>query len=285
MASKQFYQTLKGLLPTGDLTILEMRVAFEKLMSGFPMANDLKIDPVLFKHCKGVIISPPKVASHQIILFFHGGAYSAGSWESHQDLIGRLAKACQMPVCAPDYRLAPEHHIPAATNDAMNAYDYLLAAGYKPEQIIVAGSSAGGGLSISLLQKLKEKPKAGVLMSPWVDLTLSGKTLQTNDGKDLISRARVETAAKAYLVRHDPKDPAISPLFGDLSGLPPLLIQVGTLEILWSEIEALAKKAQAAGTQVTFQPYEGMFHTWQLFASQIPEGQAAIESVASFVTR
>ncbi len=266
-----------------------IRAFFEKMMSAFPASADITFTSVAFKHCNGAWIKPPTIHSKKVMLFFHGGGYTAGSWESHQDLLGRIAKQGGLSICAVNYRLAPQHPFPAALNDSINAYETLLAQGHLPSQIIVGGSSAGGGLALALLLKLKklnmELPSAGVLICPWVDLALKGETLKSHDGQDLVSYARLRNAAKAYLNGHDPEDPFASPLYGDLSHLPPLLIQAGTIELLWSEIEALSQKAQKAGVAVTFEPYEGMFHAWQLFAAKIPEGQIAIEAICRFINK
>ena len=284
---ERFYQTLLSQRPRQDLTIIELRAAFEQMMKAFTETSDLKITSVELKHCSGVWIEPAKITTDKVMLFLHGGAYTVGSWESHQDLIGRIAKGSGMRIFALNYRLAPEHHFPAALNDTLEAYDYLLKDHFKPKQIIIGGTSCGGGLSLALILKLRELkkplPAAAILLCPWVDLALTGKTLQTHDGRDLITKERVEWAAKAYVGMHNPKDPYISPLYGDLSHLPPLFIQAGTVELLWSEIEALVTKATQGGTHVTFQPYAGMFHTWQLFASKIPEGQQAIDSICHYL--
>jgi acetyl esterase/lipase len=286
MPSKQFnefYQTLQTHIPTGQMTFQEIRVYFEKMLRGFPASNDITFTPATFKHCSGTWINPPKVTSKKILFFLHGGGYTAGSWETHQDMLGRIASYGEIRICAINYRLAPEHPFPAALNDALKAYEELQEHG----RIIVGGSSAGGGLSLALMLKLKELKKplpcAGVLLCPWVDLAHTGETLNTHNGLDMINKERLIAAASAYLGKHNPKDPLASPLYGDLSYLPPLLIQAGTIEILWSEIEALVKKARRAGTSVTFQPFEGMFHTWQLFAAKIPEGDQALKAIGSFI--
>jgi epsilon-lactone hydrolase len=284
---KQFYQTLKAQASMPRMTIEEVRAYFEKLMSPYRAPHGITLTSVTFKRCKGGWIKPTKIHSKKILLFFHGGGYIAGSWESHQDMLGRIALDGGVSICAVNYRLAPEHPFPAALNDVLHAYEALLEQGYLPSQIIVAGSSAGGGLALALMFKLKQQkmelPCAGILICPWVDLALKGETLKTHDGQDLISRSRVTAAAQAYIGNANPQNPLISPLYGDFSGLPPLLVQAGSIEILWSEIEILVQKAQGAGVAVTFEPFQGMFHTWQLFAAQIPEGREAIHSIGKYI--
>lgn len=281
---KQLYQTLKSQIPPGDLSPEEIRGYFRKIMSAFPAGDDIQFSPLRFKSCEGVWVRPPKVSSKQSLLFFHGGAYMAGSWQTHQDLLGRIAKSGEIAVCSINYRLAPEHPFPAALEDALDAYLTLSEQGH---QLMIGGSSAGGGLALALCLKLKQLglklPSAGILLSPWVDLSHKGKTLITNNGKDIISRQRAAQAALLYLGNHNPEDPLASPIYGDLSRLPPLLVQAGTSEILWSEIEKLVHEAREAGVDVKFEPYEGMVHTWQLFAAKIPEGEQALQSIGHYI--
>lgn len=284
---EKFYQTLQSQKPRANLSILELRNAFEQMMQAFSGISDLKITPVELKHCSGVWMEPSQITTDKVMLFLHGGGYVVGSWQSHQDLMGRIAKGSGMRIFAINYRLAPEHPFPDALNDTLEAYDYLLSDHFSSKQIIVSGTSAGGGLALAVILKLKELnkplPAAGILLCPWVDLAFTGETLKTHDGKDLIRSEGAAASAKAYIRSHNAKDPYISPLYGDLSHLPPLLIQAGTIEIFWSEIEALVHKATESGTHVTFDPHEGMFHTWQLFASKIPEGQKAIDSICHYI--
>jgi epsilon-lactone hydrolase len=283
---EEFYQTLLGHIPQGELTLAKLRQGLEKLLSLFPAAPDVKFHPVSIGKLSAAWIQAPGCTQDRVILFFHGGAYSAGSFESHQDMLGRLAKASKSYILAVDYRLAPEHPFPAAVEDAVISYQFLLKE-FKPEQIFVAGSSAGGGLAIALLLKLiqmkKPLPKAGICLSPWVDLALTGKTLTTNDGKDLIQKERLQMAVDIYLKGHDPKDPLASPLYANLKGLPPLLIQVGSRELLLDEIERFAQKAKESGVDVQLEVYPDMIHTWQLFASKIPDGEAAIQKVGKYI--
>ncbi|MBP7075277.1 MAG: alpha/beta hydrolase [Rhabdochlamydiaceae bacterium] len=281
---EKFYQTLKSQVLPSEMTIEEVRAYFTKMMEPYTASKDIAFAPIFFSNFQGVWVKPPKITTQKILLFFHGGAYTTGSWQTHQDVLGRIAKSGECAVCAINYRLAPENPFPAALEDALEAYLTLIGQGHT---LLVGGSSAGGGLAIALMLKLKEMnqklPEAAILLCPWVDLAMKGPSLFTNEGKDIISRSRVKKASQIYLDSHDPKDPLVSPLYGDLKGLPPLLIQAGTIEILWSEIETLVHKAREVQVDVTFQPHNGMFHTWQLFASQIPEGQQAIEEIGRFI--
>lgn len=283
-----FYQTLKQSLPKGQFSIQEMRAFFETMMKQFPAAPDITLSSVNFAQCQGLWIKAPSVSSSKMVLFFHGGGYISGSSQSHQDILGRISRYGGISVCTIDYRLAPEHPFPAALEDALYTYQALLKHGFKSHQIIVGGSSAGGGLALALLLKLKQLhhplPRAGVLICPWVDLAVKGKTILTNQGLDLISRDQLIAARNSYLgFKGNSQDPYASPLYGDLTQLPPLLIQSGTIEILWSEIESLVQKAQKNGVKVSFEPYDGMFHAWQLFATKIPEGDQALQSIGRYI--
>src|SRR3569832_1937077 len=179
---KQFYQTLKSHIPAKDMTISEIRTYFNTMMSTFSASPDVAFSPVQFRKCEGVWVKPPKITSKKALLFFHGGAYKAGSWQSHQDLLGRIAQSGEIAVCAINYRLAPEHPFQAPIEDALDAY---LALSQQGHDLIVGGSSAGGGLTLALCLKLKELglklPSSGILLCPWVDLSTKGKTLITQD--------------------------------------------------------------------------------------------------------
>ena len=190
MEREQFYQTLIGQVPKGELSVAQRRQGFAKLMSKFPGASDIRMEPIEIGKLTAAWISAPHCSRDKVILFFHGGADSAGSFDSHQDLIGRMARATGCTVLAVNYRLAPEHPFPAAIEDAQAAYYFLLMEKILPRNIFLAGTSAGGGLILALLLKLKHDqeplPRAAICICPWVDLALTGKTLKTNEGKDLI---------------------------------------------------------------------------------------------------
>lgn len=283
--TEKFYQTLFTKTPKGDLSISQIRLGFEKLMADFPAQHDVHFQLFSIGKLSAAWVHSPGCSRDKVILFFHGGGYISGSFNSHQDLIGRLAKATGCTILAVDYRLAPEHPFPAALEDALISYQYLQKQ--KPEKIFVAGTSAGGGLSLTLLLKLIEQketlPKGAICICPWVDLALTGKTLKTNEGKDLIHTKNLEKAACLYLAGHNPKDPFASPLYGNLQGLPPLLIHVGSRELFLDEIQRFAQKAQQSGVPAELQIFDEMIHTWHLFSSQIIEGQQAFHKIGTFV--
>ncbi len=291
MASPQyeeFYQTLQKAAPfRKEISYFEMRAAVEKLMENYPAAPDITFEPLHIQKIAAFWIHAPLSTRKKVILFFHGGGYLAASVKSHQDFLGRLSRASHYDVLAIDYRLAPENPFPAALQDARTSYDWLLSQGFKPEQIILSGSSCGGGMVLSLLLQLKKEKKsmpfAGLCICPWVDLALTGTTLKTNEGKDTIRFERLKKAQETYLQGHDPKDPLASPLYGDLTGLPPLCIQVGSRELLLDEAQKLASKALSQGVHVNFEIFEDMVHTWHHYAAKFPEGDAAIDKLGSFV--
>lgn len=223
-----------------------------------------------------------------IILYLHGGGYVIGSPITHRGLVGSIADAAQARVFILDYRLSPETPFPGALDDAVAAYKALLEAGEKPEKIIIAGDSAGGGLTIATLISLKaqgiELPAAGVCLSPWVDLTFSGDSMMTKAKVDpILSRDSLAWFAEQYLAGQDASNPLVSPIFADLSGLSPLLIQVGSDEVLLDDAIRLNKAAIKAGVDSTLEVWDGQMHVWPLVSTFVPEGKHAIEVIATFI--
>lgn len=225
--------------------------------------------------------------SRGVVLFLHGGGYVVGSIESHHDFAGRLALASGLDVFTLEYRLAPEHPHPAALDDAVAAWSWLLAQGHAPERIVVAGDSAGGGLSAALLLRLRDEggpmPAAAGLVCPWVDLTCSSPSIDANVASDMLSRAPLEGWAKDYAGSADPASPLISPLHGNLSGLPPLLIQVGDAEILRDEGVELAERARRAGVDVKLVRWPEMPHDWHMMSNIEPRGVEAISELGDYL--
>jgi acetyl esterase/lipase len=187
-----------------------------------------------------------------------------------------------------DYRLAPEHPFPAAVHDTVAAYQWLLACGTPPEQIVMGGDSSGGGLALAAMLWLREHalavPAAGVLLSPWLDLALTGSSIQSHATIDpLVSQESLRLAASYYMGDADPKTPLASPVYADLRGLPPLLIQVGAHEVLLSDSTRLAEQARAVGVDVTIEVWDAMWHVWHAWAEVLPEGKQAIERIGTFI--
>jgi acetyl esterase/lipase len=234
----------------------------------------------------GVWIVLPEIAADRVILFFHGGGFTTGSTLDHLGLCIRLAQASRAKVFSLDYRLAPEHPFPRAAEDALAAYQYLIAKGYHPHHILPVGLSAGGTLVLDLLISARDQhlslPRAAVCMSPIVDMLFPGESVTKNEGRDWLTPARLHAIRAAYLTGRDPSDPVASPTHARLSGLPRLYIQVGTHELLLSDIGKFVDRARWAGVPVQAEIWEGMFHAWQVFAGQVPEGQEAIDHVGAF---
>jgi epsilon-lactone hydrolase len=223
------------------------------------------------------------------ILYFHGGGFRLGSVSSHRELIARIAGASGYRVLAINYRLAPEHRFPAPLEDAIAAYGWMLDQGLRPDNIAFAGDSAGGNLALTAMLGLRQRglplPAAGVLMSPWTDLAATGETYVSRADADPIhQRPMIAALAKNYLGEGgDPRDPRVSPLYADLTGLPPLLIQVGTEEVLLDDSLRLNHRAREQGVSTTLEVWDEMIHVWHFFHPQLQEGREAIGRVGDYV--
>jgi len=222
------------------------------------------------------------------ILYLHGGGYVLGSPLSHRDMVGAIADAAHARAFIADYRLGPEHPFPAAVEDAVAAYQGLLDSGIDPAKLCIAGDSAGGGLTVATLVALRDRklplPAAGICISPWADLTCSSNSMTSMAEADpMLKPDALRWMADLYLNGQDPKAPLASPVFADLQGLPPLLIQVGTEEALYDDAITLSRVAHEAGVDATLEVWEGMMHVWHLMAKLIPEGKQAIQAIGAFV--
>lgn len=291
MPSKEYqdlHQKFSSRPAVTNFSIEDMRIGFEKLLNNFPPKSDIQFEPCTIDSISACWVLAPGVDGKHAILYFHGGGFHAGSIHTHRDLLGRISRASNVPVLAINYRLAPEHPFPAALEDALTAYRWLLEQ-YLPSHLIFAGDSAGGGLVLSLCLKLKlenlPQPAAAICLCPQVDLTLSSPSIKTNEGKDWAKIELLKTVPRDYCRGMDPKNPLISPYFGDLHGLPPLLIQVGMLELLYDEAVAIAEKAKKSGVHVTLEKMAELGHCWQVFASKVPEGRESIEQIGKFVKK
>ncbi len=228
-------------------------------------------------------------ADRGVILYFHGGGYVLGLTAVHRAWLARLSQATGRRGLAVAYRLAPEHPFPAALDDALAAYRWLLTQGTAPEQILLGGDSAGGGLALALLAALRDEgeplPAGAFCLSPWTDLALTGASMQTNAAKDtILSADLLGKYAAAYVNGRAATDPLISPLYADLTGLPPLLIQVGSEETLLDDSTRFVEKARQAGVAATLDCYDGMFHVFPLF-DFLPESKQALARIARFSTK
>lgn len=235
--------------------------------------------------CEWVRVKRPR-RKDRVILYCHGGGYSTGSAVYARTITSRLAEGTSMDVFCFNYRLAPEHPWPAALEDGLKAWDRLMFLGYGAKNVIVAGDSAGGNLALCLTLKLKEEgrilPGGLVLLSPWTDLTASGKSYQSREAVDpILNREYLERMTDNYAAGQDLKDPYISPLFGDPAGFPPVYIQVGDNEMLLSDSTSLYKKLRKAGVPAGIDVYKGMWHVFQM--SPFKTAWEAMEKIAEFI--
>ena len=272
--------------PRSDVAAL--RSGFEELMRRIPVAGDIRKTRTSVGGVDAIEVTVGGTDSTNVILYFHGGVYVIGSAESSVPLVADLARRTGARVISVDYRLAPENPYPAAVEDARAAYGGLLSQGVDPGDIAVAGESAGGGLAVAALLTLKgagmPMPSSAFVMSPWVDLTLSGSTIIDKQDVDATLTAEgLRLRVGDYVVGAEASDPHISPIFGDLRGLPPMLIQVGSHEILLSDAIRLAERAAKDDVAVTLEVVPGVPHVFQAFAAALDEGDAAMSRAAEFL--
>lgn len=267
-------------------SIEEQRARQKALVKFFKVPKITKIDHLDIKGLPAVMLAPEK-SREGVILYFHGGAYTLGSIDTHLEYLSRLAITTNLNVLAIDYRLAPEDPFPAAVEDARTAYQWLAENGFQPERIAVAGDSAGGGLAISTLLWLRDHqvplPACVVCISPWLDLTLSGESIRTNASMDPILNPSILSNYANYYAGMNRKDlPHISPLFAELEGLPPILLHSGTDEILLDDTLRFFEKARSSGVQVTMEAWEGLFHVFPMIPF-LPESNQSIILISEFI--
>ena len=256
-------------------------MAFENL-DGVTLSENIDVGGVPALWVKAEEANPA-----QTLLFLHGGGYCQGSPMSHRGLAASLSRTCRAQVLLLDYRLAPEHPFPAPVEDAETAYRWLLEKGADPTRLCIAGDSAGGGLTVAALTLLRDAglplPAAGICLSPWTDMEATGGSMDNHAGVDpMIVRAGILDFATTYLKGADPKSPLATQLHAALNGLPPLLLQVGSIETLLDDSTRLEVAAKKAGVEVTLEIWDDMPHVWHMFAPKLPEAVQALESVGTF---
>ena len=265
------------------------RQRLDEIGSVWPVASDVTLAPVDVDGIGGEWSTVPGSDSSRVLLFLHGGGYCSGSIISHRRMVSEAGRAAGVRTLAIAYRLAPENPFPAAFDDALNAWHFLRGHGIGAEHIAIGGDSAGGGLSLAVALKLrdnKEKlPACLWLVSPWTDLTMSGSTLVTKDAVDpLIHKGYLCELADAYLGRAaDRKDPSVSPLFAELTGMPPMLIQVGSAETLLDDSVRLAGATGQADVPVSLEIWPHMIHAWHLWNARLEPGREALRSAGTFM--
>lgn len=268
----------------------ERRARIDEIGATWPVAPDVKLEEAELDGVPGEWSIVPGSDAARALLFFHGGGYCSGSIVSHRRMVTEAGRAARMRTLAVQYRLAPEHPYPAAHEDAMKAWRFLRGQGIAARDIAVGGDSAGGNLTITLINRLRaagEEPACAWLASPWTDLTMSGASLETKAAIDpLIHKAYLEELADSYAPKPiDRMDPLISPLFADLTGFPPVLIQVGSAETLMDDSVRFARAAGLADVNVTLQVWPHMIHAWPMWNAKLREGREALEQVGAFVRR
>ncbi|MBY5354024.1 alpha/beta hydrolase [Rhizobium leguminosarum] len=295
-ASREQVEKLVGLWKdhfAGADSLQERRTAFRALMEAMPGPTRIQVRQVDADGVDAELMWPARLhhpIGQRVILYIHGGGFSSGSIRTHSLLAGSLAKAASSDVFLIDYRLMPEYGYPSQINDALTAYRWLLDNGYRSENVVVAGDGAGGNIAIETvlrqIQAAKPLPAAVIALSPITDLAATGGSMTTNAESDpLVDKAWIETLRKTYLGSRSPADPRVSPLYADMTGFPPLLLQVGSGEVLLDDTLRLADKARQAGVDVTTEVWPGMPHQWQLFPSLLDDADRSSQNIAEFAIR
>jgi len=269
-----------------DGSIIEQRARQEKSARFFRLPKQVHSQVMAVNGISSEWLSSP-TSNLGTLLYLHGGAYALGSVNSHRELIARLVIATQCNALAINYRLAPEHAFPAALEDTLSAYKWMLSQGIDPSRVVIAGDSAGGGLALAALITLRDQgmqlPAGAFCFSPWLDLTLSGDSVHKNAKLDpILSAAILQKYAAVYIHGNTASNPLISPLFGDLKKLPPIVLHSGQNEILLDDTLRFVEKATRAGVEIQWTIWDDMFHVFQLF-SFLPETQKSIAQVSAFV--
>lgn len=273
-----------------DLTIVDFRRIFEEFLADFAIAEDATFTEVDAGGVPAIWASAPGASAGQAILHFHSGGLVMGSAHGYRSFGANLSAATGARVLLVDYRLGPEHPYPAAQEDALAAYRWVLAQGLSPSSVAICGDSGGGGLGLATLLALRDNgeplPAAGVALSPLTDWTLSGDTMVSNAANDpLVPGPDLLAMLKPMVLGEngDERHPYASPLFGDYTGLPPLLLMAGSIETLRDDGHRVAEKAKAAGVDAIWVEGEGMVHIWPIFADRLPEAREALAQIGTFL--
>ena len=266
------------------------RRSFERMVDGFTIDVAARYSRLNAGGVTSEWVTAESASDSRVVLYLHGGGYIIGSPRTHRPLMAELSQASKGRVLGLDYRLAPEHPFPAPVEDSVAAYRWLLSEGYDPARIAVAGDSAGGGLTVAMMVQARylglPMPGAAVCISPWVDMEGLGDSMETRAAADpMVGKENLMISAKTYLGGSDPRAPLAAPLYADLRGLPPMLIQVGDAEVLLDDSTRLAGIAREAGVEVEMDVWDDMIHVWHLFAPILPEGKQAISQAGEFIKK
>jgi acetyl esterase/lipase len=281
-------EAAQGLTEEHREIIAARRARMERMARRAAPPEQVRFERVDADSVPAAWVSSPGAQDGHTVLYLHGGGYYNGSLTTHKGLAASISEAAAVPLLLIDYRLAPEHPFPAAVEDATRAYRWLLRRGLPPERIALAGDSAGGGLAVATMLALQASgdalPAAGVCLSPWFDLAMTGESIQTKASVDRTLRpSDMPFVAWCYLQSTDPKTPTASPLYGDLAGLPPILIQVGTDEILLDDSRRFAERAGQMGVSVRLDIWDGMIHVWHAYSRLVPEARKAIAAIGEYL--
>jgi len=266
----------------------ERRQRLDALGEQYLLPADVRVEAA---HANGVSAewtATPEADSERVILYLHGGGYTTGSLKSHRHLVAQAGREARARTMALDYRLAPEHPFPAAVEDAVIGYRFLLSRGFSANRIAVAGDSAGGGLTVALLVSLRDAglplPACAWCISPWIDLEGTGASMTAKGTVDpMVQQAYLIELAEAYLAGANPRTPLAAPLYADLNGLPPMLIQVGSAETLLDDAVRLAGAAGSGDVRMRLEVWPDMIHVWQLFYQQVAAGRRALAEAGTFI--
>ena len=285
---KKVREMIAGLPPRTGMSIPERRATMDAWDKAYPVSDDVTVVSAKVAEVPVEWITAPNASEDAVLLFLHGGGYVIGSPDSHRHLVANLSEETGLQGLLVDYRLAPEDPFPAAVEDAISVYAALLTHGFEAEEIVVAGDSAGGGLVVAMMLAIRDAnlplPAAGICLSPWNDLTGTAKSLETNASVDpTVTKESLDFFAGEYLGEEDAQNPYASPLFGDFTGLPPLLIQVGSVEVLLDDAVVLAERAKEAGVSVTLEVWDEMIHVWHRYYPVLQEAREANARIGEYV--
>lgn len=269
--------------------VATMRAGFEAGYAMMPVADGVSFVLVDAGGVPAEWVTPPEVEGNRTIVYLHGGGYVVGNLNTHRHVVSRLALAANARLLNVDYRLAPENPYPAALDDALAAWQWHLANGGDAAHTAISGDSAGGGLAIALCMKLRDEglplPACVAPISPWTDLTFSGDSMTERAERDplLAGSDALSGLVRAYAASVDAGDPYISPVFGKFEDLPPMMIQVGTEEVLYDDSTRVVRGIESAGGSVEFRPWQDMMHVWHLLAGVAPEAEEGIAELATYI--
>lgn len=285
--ARELLEVIKSQVVLKERDPHKLRQNFDKLYMSHPATGPFKIQKEEESPAPSYWIVTPESSQERVLLFFHGGLFNMGSTHSHQDLCQRLSQATGSSIFSVDYRLAPQHPFPAALEDGLRSYLWLLEEGFRPQDVVLTGISAGGNLALSILLALKGEdeslPQGAVGLSPILDLTFPVVYQHLKDVQDWIDYDNLHKLMASYLGGQDPANFLLSPVYGDLEGLPPIFLQAGSCELLLCDVNRFRDLAIEQEVKVNLEVWQGMFHAWQMFPSILAEAEQSLESVGEFV--